>query len=70
MNQAAKKGIIVKSGVSMEKIAETTQIFFDKTGTLTQGEPTVVQVIADRKKSQEILAAVAAIESFSNHVVA
>ena len=38
-------GILVKEGISIEKLAKVDQIIFDKTGTLTYGKPVVTNVI-------------------------
>ena len=40
-----KVGILVKEGISIEKLAKVDQIIFDKTGTLTYGKPVVTNVI-------------------------
>ena len=41
MSRAAKSGIIVKSGVILEKLAQIKSVAFDKTGTLTNGIPDI-----------------------------
>lgn len=38
-NAAAKRGILVRDGVALEKAGTVTAVLFDKTGTLTQGKP-------------------------------
>ena len=71
MSRAAKHGIIVKNGASLEKLANINTIAFDKTGTLTFGKPTVSKVIAFSKHSQsEVLALAASLEQNSQHVLA
>ena len=40
-NAAARRGILIRDGIALEKAGEITAIVFDKTGTLTQGKPEV-----------------------------
>ncbi|MCX6896259.1 MAG: cation-translocating P-type ATPase [Verrucomicrobia bacterium] len=41
-NAAARRGILIRDGVALEKAGEITAVIFDKTGTLTEGRPKVV----------------------------
>ena len=43
-NVAARRGILIRDGVALEKAGEITAVLFDKTGTLTVGKPVVVKV--------------------------
>jgi Cu+-exporting ATPase len=38
-NAAAKRGILIRDGVALEKAGTITAVVFDKTGTLTSGKP-------------------------------
>jgi Cu+-exporting ATPase len=40
-NTAAKRGILIRDGVALEKAGAVTAVLFDKTGTLTEGKPVV-----------------------------
>lgn len=41
-NAAARRGILIRDGVALEKAGGVTAVIFDKTGTLTSGTPKVV----------------------------
>lgn len=71
MSRAAKHGIIVKTGSSMERLAEVQTIAFDKTGTLTQGHPSVASVKSHGSfKQEDVLRFAAALEQSSGHILA
>jgi Cd2+/Zn2+-exporting ATPase len=67
---AARKGVIIKGGIYVEKMAKVRVIVFDKTGTLTFGTPVVHEVKAAVELDQKVLAYAAALEQFSNHPIA
>ena len=69
--QAAKRGILVKGGGSLEALARTHTVMFDKTGTLTIGGARLVAIeAAPGQNADEILRAAASLEQASHHVVA
>ncbi|HSX46522.1 MAG TPA: heavy metal translocating P-type ATPase [Patescibacteria group bacterium] len=71
MSRSAKHGIIVKTGSSLERLAEAETVAFDKTGTLTKGTPVVDNVTTFNKFTKaEVLRFAAAVEQNSTHVLA
>lgn len=67
---AARKGVIIKGGVYIEKMDRVKAVLFDKTGTLTFGKLAVNELNIFEKPDEEILAYAAALEQFSNHPAA
>jgi Cd2+/Zn2+-exporting ATPase len=67
---AARKGVLVKGGIYVEKMAKVKSIIFDKTGTLTLGKPAVHDVNTVEENDQRALKYAAALEQFSNHPLA
>ena len=79
-----KVGILVKEGISIEKLAKVDQIIFDKTGTLTYGKPVVTNVIPydgnlddnlnmggnDGVSEKDLIHLLASLESLSEHPLA
>ena len=67
-----KVGILVKEGISIEKLAVIDQMVFDKTGTLTYGKPTVTDVIVydDSFTESDLMHLIVSIESHSEHPLA
>lgn len=71
MSRASKHGIIIKTGSSLEKLAQAKTFAFDKTGTLTEGKPVVSEVKTFNTFTRdEVLSVAAALEKNSNHVLA
>ena len=65
-------GILVKEGISIEKLAKIDRVIFDKTGTLTNGKPTVTEIIPydDEISKKDLIHLAASIESQSEHPLA
>jgi Cd2+/Zn2+-exporting ATPase len=66
---AARRGVIIKGGIFVEKLARVGKVVFDKTGTLTLGKPVVHEVRPVEKAELEALAYAAVLDQFSNHPV-
>lgn len=45
IGRAAQLGILVRSGETLERLAQIDAVAIDKTGTLTEGEPEVVELV-------------------------
>ena len=67
---AARKGVLIKGGVHLERVGAVRCVAFDKTGTLTRGVPHVVEVVPLNETSvDEILEIAAGLEARSEHPV-
>jgi Cd2+/Zn2+-exporting ATPase len=68
---AARKGIIIKGSIYVEKMNKVKTVVFDKTGTLTLGKPSVKEVnCIGGSNDQRALQYAAALEQFSRHPIA
>ena len=68
---AARRGIIIKDPVVLEKVESCRTAIFDKTGTLTYGAPNLTETIAAPDvESDEVLRLAASIECYSKHPLA
>jgi Cd2+/Zn2+-exporting ATPase len=67
---AAKRGVIVKGGIFIEKLNKVKTVVFDKTGTLTLGRPAVHEIRSVQRSQNEAIGYAAAVDQFSNHPVA
>jgi Cu+-exporting ATPase len=52
-NTAARRGILIRDGVALEKAGQVTAVIFDKTGTLTIGKPEVTKIWQSRSRREE-----------------
>jgi Cd2+/Zn2+-exporting ATPase len=71
LSAAARRGVLVKGGIYLERAGGVRCIAFDKTGTLTRGTPQVTQVIpTNGVPARSILALAASVEQRSEHPIA
>ncbi len=70
LGRAAKNGILIKGGNTIEEIAKLKYMVFDKTGTLTTGNFKIKKIESfdiSKKKAESIIYG---IEAYSNHPIA
>ncbi len=70
LGRAAKNGILIKGGNTLEEIAKLKYMVFDKTGTLTTGNFKIKKIDSisiSQKKAESIIYG---IEAYSNHPIA
>jgi heavy metal translocating P-type ATPase len=81
LSAAARRGVVVKNGGVLERLAQCTTLLLDKTGTLTVGQPALTAVVpaaaAGRPQGgrqglppEEILRLAASLDQVSGHVLA
>jgi Cu+-exporting ATPase len=71
--KGAELGVLIKGGEALQRAGDLRTIVLDKTGTVTEGRPAVTDVIvapASPRSTDEILGAVASLESVSEHPIA
>ncbi|UUO03951.1 cadmium-translocating P-type ATPase [Mycolicibacterium novocastrense] len=66
---AGRNGVLVKSAIAMEHLADVTRVAIDKTGTLTTGAPqlTNVTTLDSHYAEDDVLRIAAGAEQFSEH---
>ena len=71
IGNAAKKGILVKSGDALERLSGVHKLAFDKTGTITYGKASLFDVMtAEGVDKEKLLEYAASAESKSEHPLA
>ena len=68
-NAAAKRGILIRDGVALEKAGKITAVIFDKTGTLTAGKPEVAAENEFRILNSEFRSLAASLAKNSTHPI-
>ena len=70
MSRCARRGVLVKDGAALERLALATVLFFDKTGTLTSGQARLVSIeTGPACTPDDVLRAAASLAQASNHVI-
>jgi heavy metal translocating P-type ATPase len=68
---AARRGVLVKGGGVLERLARCTTLLLDKTGTLTSGHPALAAIVtAGSLPAHEVLRLAASLDQVSQHVLA
>ncbi|MEZ4768284.1 MAG: heavy metal translocating P-type ATPase [Caldilineales bacterium] len=70
-SRAARRGILIRSGRALEKLAEIDTVMFDKTATLTNGQAAVIDVLphGEAISAHDVLALASSAEQSMNHPV-
>jgi len=70
IGRAAKKGILIKGGSTLEELAKVETVVFDKTGTLTTGSFRVKRIEAYGMGERDLQSIVLGLERHSKHPIA
>ena len=71
LSRAARRGVVVKGGGTLERLADAQILLFDKTGTITAGRPALRDIVtADDRDPSEVLRLAASLDQVSSHVLA
>lgn len=69
-SEAGRRGILLRSGDSLEALARAERVIFDKTGTLTSGRLQVVDTVLESDSWSEVWSAVSQLEQGVEHPIA
>ena len=71
IGQAAKYGVLIKSGEALEEMGKINIAAFDKTGTLSSGKICISDIFSvEEVSTKELLKLAASIEQYSEHILA
>lgn len=72
ISRAARNGILIKGGQSLEIFAKAKHIVFDKTGTITTGDFSInkIQLYDDRYSEEKVQSIILSLEMYSAHPIA
>ncbi|MFB6114762.1 MAG: heavy metal translocating P-type ATPase [Candidatus Nanohalobium sp.] len=68
--EAARNGILMRSGDAFQAYRDVDTVVLDKTGTITEGEPAVDTVVGIESSEEEMIQKAATAETFSEHPIA
>ncbi len=70
--RAAKEGLLIRGGETLERLADVDVIAFDKTGTLSEGKPQLTRIVAHRtgEDVSALLTRIASVERMSEQPLA
>jgi heavy metal translocating P-type ATPase len=71
LSRAARRGVVIKGGRVLERLARCTTLLIDKTGTLTTGRPTLAAIVPSGTLAIEhILFMAGSLDQVSPHILA
>ena len=72
LSRLAEQGLVVRSGETIEKLAQVNLVCFDKTGTLTEEQFSLghIEYFGETERQSEMLGLLALIEAKSHHPIA
>ena len=70
LGRAAKNGILIKGGNTLEEFAKIKNIVFDKTGTLTTGNFKIESIDCEENQYKEVINLLYSLEIHSSHPIA
>lgn len=69
LSRCARRGVVVKGGDVIERLARVRVVLFDKTGTVTRGRPELVDIVTgEGTDPAELLRLAASLDQVSAHV--
>ncbi|RAJ04189.1 Cu+-exporting ATPase [Chitinophaga skermanii] len=70
LGRAARNGILIKGGQTLEEFKNIKQVVFDKTGTLTTGKLTIGDYCFENMTEESFKSIVFSLEKYSSHPIA
>ena len=70
IGRAARNGVLIKGGDTLEKVSQINKIIFDKTGTITTGKFKINKIDIRDNNHQHINSIIYSLESHSSHPIA